>query len=905
MKTNSSDQNYPLLATKLYIPELRSGVVQRTRLVARLNKGILRKLTLISAPAGFGKTTLLSEWIDQTQLPVAWLSLDNGDNDPIYFMRYVIAALQRLEPKIGETTLTLLQSPQPPRPETVVINLIQEIENIPDDFVLILDDYHAIDTVKVHQMVEFLIDHMPRQMHLVMATRVNPSLPLARFRVGNELNEFRVSDLCFTMDETALFFNKVMNLGLSNQDIEMLESRTEGWVAGLQLAGLSMQGRSDIPGFIKAFAGDNRLIVDYLAEEVVNLQPAEVKDFLLQTSILDRLSEPLCDWVTDQKGSQIMLEGLERANLFLIPLDNKRCWYRYHHLFADLLRQRLGRKGPETINPLHLKASQWFEANGFTEEAIEHALAANEFGRAANLIDVFIEVKWRRGEQVKLLKWLDQLPDEFKLNKPDLEICHARLLFESGHLEAAEKRLDQFDEILVNMPASDLGILSEKCGSTQGNAKTALQGRAAAIKTYMATWKGDILGMAEYSQQALDYLSDKDHSWRAIVAISSAIALQIKGEMTAAVDALYEAVAAAIKDGNVYFCLVTRIWLAIVLKLAGRLPESVQICRQLIDEVDEGKLSFSVAAGGAWGTWGEILYELNELEEAYRYSKKGIALLEQSHDVSQQCWRYACLAKIHCSKQDLAGAEEIVPKMDKLMATSVVSPWTLTQIKAVKARLYLMKGDKDSQEKWVKECGLKLDNEITVLNEAEYVMFARILIAQGRIDDVLGLLNRLIAEAEKAGRIFLQIELLVLQAMVFKKINKETESIAAVKKALELAEPGGYIRIFVDEGPPMAKLLEKMLDAKDNIPRAFVKKLLPAFKLRKIAKIDYGLVESLSERELEVLQFIAAGLSNKKITENLFISMNTVKTHLRNIYDKLDVHSRTEAIVKARDIGLL
>lgn len=314
-KTTLHDKDYPLLSTKLYIPEPRPGLVQRTRLVERLNKGILRKLTLVSAPAGFGKTTLLSEWIDQTQLPVTWVSLDGSDNEIVYFIKYVIAALQRLLPKVGETSLTLLQSPQQPPFEAIIINLIQEIENFPDDFVLILDDYHSIDTANIHHLVEFLIDRMPSQMHLVVATRVDPGFPLARLRVRNQLNEFRVSDLCFTMDETTLFFNKMMNLGLSGRDIAILESRTEGWVAGLQLAALSMQGRSDIPGFIKAFAGDNRLIVDYLAEEVLNLQPAHVQDFLLQTSILNRLSEPLCDCITSQKGSQKMLEQLERVNM--------------------------------------------------------------------------------------------------------------------------------------------------------------------------------------------------------------------------------------------------------------------------------------------------------------------------------------------------------------------------------------------------------------------------------------------------------------------------------------------------------------------------------------------------------------------------------------------------------------
>jgi len=904
-KTTLNDQDYPLLATKLYIPEPRLGLVQRTHLIERLNTGIQRKVSLISAPAGFGKTTFLSEWVFQSQLPVAWISLDKGDNDPVYFIRYIIAALQRVEPKVGETALNLLQSPHQPPYDAIIINLIQQIEYIPYDFVLALDDYHSIDTAEIHQLVEFLIDRMPSQMHLVIATRVDPSLPLARLRVRNQLNEFRVSDLCFTSDETELFLNKVMHLGLSNQDIAILESRTEGWAAGLQLAALSMQGRSDIPGFIKMFAGDNRLIVDYLAEEVLNLQPSHVQDFLLQTSILNRLSEPLCDCVTHQKGSQKMLEDLERANLFLIPLDNNRHWYRYHHLFADLLQQRLHHKERDSVNQLHIKASEWFEANGFTEEAIEHALSARNFERAANLIEAYIAAQWHGVKQVTLFKWLDELPDEFKLGKPNLGICHARFLFQSGRQEAAEKRIDQLERTLAHIPTRNHCISNGKSETPEDSAITALQGRIAAIKAYMATRRGDIPSIDKYAQQAFDYLSEKDLVWHSIVAMSSGIAHDLKGDSMAAIDAHSEAVAAAMKAGNVYFYLIERLWLAIALKYSGRLPEAMNICRQLLDEVTEGELSFNVARGHVWGTWGEMLYELNKLDEAHRYAKKGVELLEQGHDVSHLGWRYACLAKILCSKQNQAGCEKIVPKMDKLMQTSVIPPWVLTQIKAVKARIYLLKDNIDILVKWVDECGLKLDDELTILNEPEHIMFARILIAQDRFDDALELLNRLIAESEKSGRILHQIESLVLQALVFKKINKTTESMAAVKKALSLAAPGAYVRVFVDEGPPMAELLEKSLDTNNDIPTKFVKKLLPAFRLRQIIKTDNEFIEQLSEREIEVLRLIAAGLSNKKIMEGLFISLSTVKTHLRNIYSKLDVHSRTEAIIKAKNIGLL
>ncbi len=896
--------DYPLIATKLYTPKPRQDLVRRNHLIERLNKSIRSKLTLVSAPAGFGKTTLVTEWIDQTQWQVVWISLDNGDSDPVYFIQYVIAALQRIEPKVGETALTLLRSPQHPPFDAIIINLIQEIEDIPNDFALVLDDYHSIDKEETHQLVALLIDHMPPQMHLVVITRVDPNLPLARLRAGNQLTEFRVSDLGFTKDETAHFFNKVMKLGLSKEDIATMKSRTEGWVAGLQLAALSMQGRSDISNFINDFAGDDRHIVDYLAEEVLNLQPEDIKKFLLQTSILNRLSEPLCNHVTNQQGSQKMLEHLEKANLFLVPLDNKRDWYRYHHLFADLLRHRLHQKRDD-VAQLHMKASEWFEANVFKEEAIEHALAAKEYNRAADLIEAFILERWHGGEQVALFNWLDQFPNEYKVSKPNLGLCHARVLFQSGRQGAAEKLIDHLERTHVFISTGNSSITNGQNETPEASATIAFQGRIAAIKAYMATRKGDIPSISKYSQQALDYLSEEDSTWRSIIATSSGIAYDLKGDGRAAIDAHLEAVEAARKAGNVYLYLINRLWVAIGLKNAGRLPEAMTICRQLLNEIDDKILTFNVAVGHVWGTWGELLYELNELDEAHRYAKKGVELLEQGHDVSHLGHRYTCLAKILCSKKDLAGAEEIVPKMDELLRTSVIPPWVLTQIKAVKARIYMMKGNIDVLVKWVKECGLKLDDECTWKHDAEQIMFARILIAQSRLNEALELLDHLIVENEKAGRGLYQIETLLLKALVLKKKNYVTESMAAIQKALSLAEPGGYTRVFIDEGPHMAELLEKLLDTKENIPRAFVKKLLPAFKLRQIVKRDDRLVEPLSERELEVLTYIAAGLSNKKITEQLFVSMSTVKTHLQNIYGKLDVHSRTEAIAKARDIGLL
>lgn len=889
-KINTREKPYPLLSTKLFMPQLQQGCVLRQALIDRLNKARHKRLTLISAPAGFGKTTLLLQWIFQNRIPAAWISLDTSDSDPASFLCYLIAALQKITEHTGDAVLSMMQSPHPPPFQTILIHLMDEISHINKDFILVMDDYHTIENPDIHTTVNFILAHLPPKMHVVISTRTDPPLPLARMTSRHQITEIRSSDLCFTLDETVSFFNETMNLNLSRDDISRLESRTEGWIAGLQLAGLSMQGREDLPDFIDAFAGDNRHIADYLVDEVLNLQPDPIQDFLLKTSILGRFKDELCDFITQGKDARKILGMLEASNLFIIPLDDRRGWYRYHQLFADLLRLKLDQTDKTLAPDLHKKASLWFEKNDYREEAIDHALAAKDYFSAANLIETFTEAVWQGGEQVTLFRWADQLPEEYILSRPNLCLFHARVLFESGHQDAAERKLSRLEK------AEGLSCASTPAG---------IQGRIAAVKAYMAGRRGDTQGIVTYSQQALAALPEKDSVWRAIVAISSGLAHELAGDSTAAITAHTEAVAAARKAGNVYFYLITRLWLAIALKDVGRLPEAMEICRQLLDEVNEKKLSFNVAVGHAFGGWSEILYELNRLDEACDYSQKSIALMEQGHDVSHLGRRYSYLVKILCSKGNIAGAEKTVLKMEKLMQTSDMPPWTTTRIEAVKARIWLMKGNLAALEKWVTRCGLTLDRPPTLLKDDEYIMFARILVAQGRFNDAGAVLNQLLQMEARAGRILSQIEILLIKALALKKETKQTQSMAAVMKALSLAEPGGYIRIFADEGPPLAGLLEKLPDSGQTALGAFVKKVLSKCGSGKSPGTDPGLGEPLSRRELEVLRLIASGLSNNKIMETLFISLPTVKTHCRNLYVKLNVHSRTQAVSKARYLGLL
>jgi LuxR family maltose regulon positive regulatory protein len=905
--TRIKETQHPLLAAKLYIPQPRPDLVQRTHLIDRLNVGIYQKLTLISAPAGFGKTTLLSEWISQSEIPVAWISLDKGDGDSVHFIHYLVAALQSIQVNLGNAALSMLRSPQQPPIESIMISLIKEITDIPNDFVLVFDDYHSIDTEKIHNMVEFLLDYLPEPMHLIIATRVDPPLPLARLRACNQLNELRTSDLCFTEDETTLFFNRTMNLKLSSHDISILESRTEGWIAALQLAGISMQNRKDVPSFIKTFAGDDRHIVDYLAEEVLNLQTDQTLNFLLQTSILKRLSEPLCDFVTNKKGSQKILDGLEKANLFIVPLDNKRCWYRYHHLFADLLRQRLHQTNGLLVPELHRRASQWYEQNGLKDKAVDHALAALDFARAADLIEEHVDATWLHGEHTQLWHWLEELPAELVLSKPHLSILHAWDQLANGQQNAAEQSLEAAEQALDpnTVPSTETSPIERDRPSVVYGTK--LQGRIAATRALAASYRGDVAGIIQYARQALEYLPEQDSGWRSTAAMALGDAHSIQGEMAVAHRARLEALEASKATGNIYLIMLTSLRLSVTLRQRGRLQQVLEICRELMQLAEENSLAQTAMAGWLLATWGEVLAEVNSLEEATDKAGKGVGLTESGYDVALPVlgWSYLGLMRVLFSRGDMAGVEEIIKKMEDMAREFHVPPWITNQIAAWKGRIWLARGKLADLSRWVQERGLDLNEEPPFLHEMEYVVLARVLMAKGRLDEGIRLLQRLLKAAETGGRIPRVIEILMLQAVGLEAGGDTTQAMATLDRALTLAEPEGFVRIFVDEGPPIAQLLEKILDAKGHVPRAYVKKLLSAFRLNRIIKTDDGLVERLSERELEVLRLLAAGLSNKKITEELFISLSTVKTHIRNIYSKIDVHSRTNAIIRAKELGLI
>ncbi len=943
-----------LLQTKLYVPSLRPNFVPRPQLIERLNQALQQgnKLTLISAPAGFGKTTLVSEWMGSLRQGaakesesihrIAWLSLDEGDNDPARFLTYLIAALNLVEgmgTTIGAGALDMLHSSQPSPAEDVLTSLINDIAAIPGRMILVLDDYHVIDAKPIDDALTFLLEYMPPQMHLVIATRDDPQLPLARLRARGQLIEQRAMDLRFSAAEAAAFLYQVMGLDLSSEDIIALQSRTEGWIAGLQLAALalqgtlarlgsiSMKGQKDTTGFIKSFTGSHRFVLDYLIEEVIEQQSESVQTFLLQTAILDRMTGSLCDAVcsvgtdTDQGNGQQTLEYLEQANLFITPLDEERHWYRYHRLFSDLLRQRLRQTQLDRVVTLHLQASKWYEQHGFADEAIEHALRAQDFERTAQLLEENIDALWGRGENRKLQNWLDRLPEEILFSKPHSTLFQARYQCNSGQMDKAERTLKAVEQALEASTDQVLETGPQRQNSFTNFDRVKLRGRVAATRALISSYQADVPGIIHHARQALDYLPREDLTWRSLTALTLGNAQGFKGDMTAAYEARFEALKACEAAGDIYFVLIANLELAITLREQGRLQQTIQICQQQMQKAIEFGMSQSTMVGWLLAVWAETLAELNDLNEALDRAKKGFYLTERSGDLQMLGWSFMCLIRILISRRDLADAEETIQKMENLARKSRIPPWIANQVAAWQARLWLAQDKLEAASQWAQERGLATGGEPIPLQEIDffslfdYLILARIFIAQGRLDETARLLEQLLRAAEAGGRTSKVIEIKILQALTFQAGNETDRALSALKGALALAEPEGFIRVFVDEGPPMAHLLYEAV-TRGIIPD-YARQLLAAFppagpqqaapsKIQsEIRGPKSEIIEPLSERELEVLQLIAMGLTNQEIASRLYLSLNTVKVHTRNIYSKLNVHSRSQAIARSQELGLL
>ena len=929
-------EQVPLLQTKLYISPARREVVSRPRLIERLNVGLDGRLVLISAPAGFGKTTLLSEWLDTLRtetglerrptISAAWFSLDEGDNDPTGFLSYLVTALRTVDASIGRGALSALRSPQPPPPKALLTTLINEIAARPERFVLILDDYHLIEAQSIHEVVIFLLEHLPPSMCLVIACRDDPPLSQARLRARGQLIELRATELRFSIAEAAEFLNQVMGLDLSPEDVTALEWRTEGWIAGLQLAALAIQGavsthgHQDMPSLIESFTGSHRYVLDYLLEEVLDHQSKDVQQFLLETSILNRLSASLCDAVRSEGtivDGQAILEMLERAGLFLVPLDAERCWYRYHHLFADLLRQRLRQIMPGSLPALHRRASRWFEKSGFVDEAVDHALRAGDLERAAFLVDQHVDLIYRRGEHTKLKIWLARLPVELVHSKPDLCILSAWQLFVSGQQDAAEQRLQAAEKALDtgrNGTSEALPTQGDQVPFPKGRR---IRGRAATIRAFLASYWGDVPGAIQYARRALETLPEQDLIWRSTATVALSDALSFLGQLEAAVQARWDALETSKRAGNLYMALITCMKLAVALRGQGHLQQAIEMCQQHVQLAEERGWSQTPVVGCLLAVWGEVLAEVDDLNGALERAKTGVDLAEQGSDLAMIGWSNLCLTMVLYARGDLEGAGRIIQKMQGIARERNLATFVAKPLAAWQARIWLAQGQLDAAGQWLGDHRLEAEGDLTFLQEldyvelSEYLGLARVLLAQGRSEEATALLQRLLARSEVLGHASRTIQILVLQALVFEGDSKSSRAMAALEQALVIAEPSGYVRTFVNEGPAMARLL--CTAANREVAPDYARRLLAAFpsdgpkqtgKPRPQTPIC-KIFESLSERELEVLRLIAEGLTNREVATRLFLTVNTVKAHTRNIYGKLGVHSRMQAVARARALGIL
>jgi LuxR family maltose regulon positive regulatory protein len=902
-----------ILNTKLFIPRSRKNLVSRPRLVNRLNAGQDKKLTLIAAPAGFGKTTLLSEWIPSSPRCVTWLSLDEGDNSPANFWMYFIAALQTISPEIGRSAQALLPSLQPNDIEGILTVLINEIIAFGDSFVHVFDDYHLIDSTQIDHELAYLIDHQPSNLHLVIATRENPDLPLARLRARDQLTELRASDLRFTLSEAAEFLH-AMSLNLSAKDIHALEDRTEGWVAGLQLAALAlgaMPEHKDAASFIKSFTGTHHFVMDYLIDEVLQQQSEKVQQFLLRTAILDRLCGPLCDAILLDPSTpgQETLEYIERANLFIIPLDNERHWYRYHHLFADLLLQRLGQcQTPEEIAQYHISASEWFEKNGGQAEEFRHLIAAREYGRAAGLAERSWQRMYESFQSAVWLGWVKHLPEGLMCSRPVLCTQIAWAFMDAHEVDASESRLQDAERCLEG-PSDDMVIVDKEQFRS-------LRARIAFARAYNGQTRRDFLSAIKYADLAYKLIPEENQGLRAQTTAILGASYLINGDLDAACRSMNDWIDNSLKVGNYYYAFAYAMAeKADILTAQGHLREALRTYQQsleLASKHDSGVLR--VMAHHYLGM-AMLFHEMGDEKAADQHLEKsiGVAGLHTSVDWSYR--RCVAQARMKEAAGELEAAIELLDEAKRFYIKTLI-PHT-RPIDAIKARIYLKQGRLSKAKEWVKEHGLSVDDELSYLREYEHISLARVLIAEYQnhreecaITEALSLLDRLLNAAKETKRMGSMLEILITQALAYQALGSASQALAPLERALTLAEPEGYLRVFLDEGAGMMQLLREA--AARKIMPEYIGNLLAAFAGGQHTRVvtspsptPKSLIEPLSQRELEVLRLFKTELSGPEIARELVVALSTVRTHTKSIYSKLNVNSRRAAVRRAIELSLI
>ncbi|KAA3662974.1 MAG: hypothetical protein DWQ04_11915 [Chloroflexi bacterium] len=881
-----------LLQTKLYIPPTRANIVQRKRLLTKLNDGVQKKLTLASATAGFGKTTLITDWLSQLDCPVAWVSLDEDDSDPQQFFNYVAAATRPF-PNIQNSLSNLLQSPQPLPAKALAGALLNDLTAVSTPCLLILDDYHVIDSTDIDLALAFVLDRMPPNHHLVITSRADPGFPLSRLRARNQLTELRAQDLRFSVEETAVFLQNAMGIPLTPEQIIALEARTEGWISGLQMAALSMQNRDDVSGFIDNFTGSNRFIMDYLTDEVLRQIPPTIQDFLLQTSILTRLSAPLCTAVignSDNPAAQSHLNYLDRANLFLIPLDENRTWYRYHHLFADVLQKKQG----NDVQERHQRASRWYEENGLITDALHHAHATADFERATHLIVTHTRELVAHGRSNIVLGWINALPEQQIRAHPLLAIGKAWDAFYS-------RQIDQIDIYLASaehaLEQNDYGVETEN-----------MQGEIFTIRAFVANIQGQYEQVISLCQQALQHAPVHNLFTRGMILFTLGRTLQMKGETQSAIKILSNSLKVSEQCHNLMVAMGAAHHLRELYFECGRLQEAAQLLQHIL--ATHRQDDALPALGWIYLGLAAVAYEQNELEQSSILAQKTVNIAQGEELITML--GYISQAQTACAIRNNEKAKNLFTKAAEAIQ-NWPTPSAFTMLAEREVKMAIFCGDLDAAIRWQQETNIQSSTPPIYENESQLLVLARLLIAKGRLNpevsflgDALALLTCIEESATVSGRFGRVMEAQLLQALALDAQGDTTAATHLLEKVLTFAEAEGFIRTFVDEGEPMAALLRKMGK------RPYITTLLtnfpsspPPTKPFTSSPLHPSLLEPLSDREIEILTLIAAGKKNKEIAAELFISHNTVLYHTKNLYGKLGVNKRTQAVAKAQELGVL
>jgi LuxR family maltose regulon positive regulatory protein len=902
-----------LLITKVLVPAPAHALLLRHRLFALLDEGTRRPLTLVSAPAGFGKTSLLESWVQSRLLDsyhVAWVSLDEGDNDVVRFWMYVLTAFETCEPGVSQAALTLLRAPHPHALtlDAVLTRLLNQLSQMMTPLVLILDDYHVIKEPVIHTMLNFFLEHQPHQLHLLLSTRSEPPLKLSRFRARGLLLEVHDDDLRCSTEEARHFLSEVMGIRLQEEVLEQVMMRTEGWLVGLQLLGLSLRGQADPASILEALTGNQRYILDYLTEEVLRQQPTSTQKFLLCTSILDPLNGSLCDAVLEQTNSQDVLEELERANVFVCSIEQQRRWFRYHALFAEVLHSHLQRAARQEaadypIATLHRRASSWYEQQHLLPEAIHHALLSEDFEHAAALISQATRPTFTRGEMVLLLRWFSALPNAMLRHHPQLLVYYARILLFNGQIEATSAVLQDFNT-----------SLAEHAVKMHGEERRLLVGEAAAIRAVLAYMREDVELTSELCQEALQDLP-ADHHLLGMVLLAQGSAFWLENDVQSASETLTQACDVCRRTGNFYAMHVAMSYLAQVRGVQGQLSEAIRLSRESL-ELATGQIS-EIAHSGLHVGLGAFLYERNKLEEAELHLLRGLALGRQERNALVLIGGNLTLARVMHALGHEAQAQTLLQEAMQLAQQHAII-WTwVAPVAASVARLRLLQGNLEAAVHWADEHMPSDANTrrappgSNCLHAVQEMILARIWLAQSKYTQALDLLARLSREAKVTGRMGHVLEILILTALIYQAQGQTGRALTVLAEALSLARPEGYIRLFVDEGPPIAALLSRLREQqRKQEPTPYLDTVLAAFPQEVSRDVTLRpsapqLLDPLSERDLEVLRELAQGASNQEIADRLVITVDTVKRHVSNILAKLEASNRTQAVARAHSLALI